>query len=53
MPLIKVTTSDGKVTKLCTAKDILGLKEIGNPLILEFKRQSRSLSTFKIKLKKS
>jgi hypothetical protein len=34
MPLIQVTTSDGNVTKLCAANDILGLKEIGNPLIL-------------------
>jgi hypothetical protein len=30
MPLIKVSSSDGKITKLCAAKDILGLKEIGN-----------------------
>ncbi len=35
MPLIKVTSSDGKITKLCAAKDIVGLKEKGNRTILE------------------
>jgi len=30
MPLIKVSSYDGKITKLCAAKDIFGLKEIGN-----------------------
>ena len=33
MPLIKVTSWDGKLTKLLTANDIKGLREKGNQRI--------------------